>query len=115
MTPPGARWVTVHPNGPDEEGRPVLIKDDGSGTVLGGMGGKFNGHKLGSLYRKDEEPQPAEEKPEAPKAAEEPEPPSAEAHPKYNPHLPDYGDLGPELETSVYGKPVHGGEGQGWR
>jgi len=22
-TPPGTRWITVHPNGPDEEGQPV--------------------------------------------------------------------------------------------
>ena len=41
-----ARWITVHPNGEGEgKGRPALI-DSESGTVLGGMGGKFNGKKI---------------------------------------------------------------------
>ena len=40
-----AKWITVHPNGPDAKGRPVLI-DEESGKVLGGMGGKFNGETL---------------------------------------------------------------------
>ena len=41
-----AKWITVHPNGEGEgKGRPALI-DSESGTVLGGMGGKFNGKKI---------------------------------------------------------------------
>lgn len=38
------KWITVHPNGPDNKGRPALIDDDG--TVKGGMGGKFNGRHI---------------------------------------------------------------------
>jgi hypothetical protein len=42
--PPGARWVTVHPNGRDAKGQPVLIQEepDGSARVIGGAGGKLN-------------------------------------------------------------------------
>jgi hypothetical protein len=37
------RWITIHPNGDDEEGQPVLVHDDGSHyTVVGGAGGKLN-------------------------------------------------------------------------
>lgn len=34
-------WITVHPNGPDTKGRPVLVRDmkDGSMMVIGGAGG----------------------------------------------------------------------------
>ena len=43
---PGERWITVHPNGHDEKGVPVLIKETtrGSGVyhVIGGAGGKLN-------------------------------------------------------------------------
>ena len=38
------RWITVHPNGEEHEGRPVLIDDDG--YVKGGMGGVWNGTKI---------------------------------------------------------------------
>ncbi len=46
--PPGARWITVHPNGPGSEGQPVLIQPnpDGSAHVIGGAGGKLNYLKL---------------------------------------------------------------------
>ena len=37
-------WITVHPNGPDSKGEPLLIS--GSGTVVGGAGGKLNGKTL---------------------------------------------------------------------
>ena len=37
-------WITVHPNGPDSKGEPLLI--NGSGTVVGGAGGKLNGKSL---------------------------------------------------------------------
>ncbi len=42
--PEGARWITVHPNGPGEKGQPVLIQpqEDGSAKVIGGAGGKLN-------------------------------------------------------------------------
>jgi len=42
-----AKWVTVHPNGAGSKGTPVQISENG--TVLAGMGGKFNGKKLGEL------------------------------------------------------------------
>ena len=46
--PPGARWITVRPNGPGTEGRPVLVQPaaDGAYHVIGGAGGKLNYLKL---------------------------------------------------------------------
>lgn len=38
------KWITVHPNGEEHEGRPVLIDDDG--RVKNGMGGVWNGTKI---------------------------------------------------------------------
>ncbi|HIX57923.1 MAG TPA: hypothetical protein H9850_10710 [Candidatus Anaerobiospirillum pullistercoris] len=40
------KWITVHPNGKDHEGRPVYVKKDG--TVVAGLGEK-NGCKLDDL------------------------------------------------------------------
>ena len=42
-----AKWITVHPNGAGSKGTPVQISENG--TVLAGMGGKFNGKKLGAV------------------------------------------------------------------
>lgn len=41
-------WITVHPNGKDDKGTPLLVKSAGGGsyTVLGGAGGKLNGKTL---------------------------------------------------------------------
>ena len=39
------KWITVHPNGEDNTGRPVLI-DEKSGIVKAGMGNKFNGEHI---------------------------------------------------------------------
>lgn len=48
--PPGARWITVHPNGEGSKGVPVLVQEEkhGSGVfrVVGGAGGKLNYMKL---------------------------------------------------------------------
>jgi hypothetical protein len=48
--PPGARWITVHPNGGGSKGTPVLVEPakDGSGhmRVIAGAGGKLNMLKL---------------------------------------------------------------------
>lgn len=44
-----SRWITVKPNGPDKQGRPVRISDDG--TVEAGMGGKFNGEKITEIRK----------------------------------------------------------------
>jgi hypothetical protein len=43
----GLRWITVKPNGEDNEGRPVLI--DGDGTIQAGMGSKNKGKKIGAV------------------------------------------------------------------
>jgi phospholipid N-methyltransferase len=40
------RWITVHPAG-HEHGQPVMIGNDG--TIKAGMGGKFNGQKIGDM------------------------------------------------------------------
>lgn len=72
----GDRWITVHPNGDDDEGRPVLISDNG--IIQAGMGGKFNGKPLGAWKK---------EKPKAEEKADKAAPnvtvqaaPKAEAH-----------------------------------
>jgi hypothetical protein len=47
--PPDARWITVHPNGPESKGQPVLVVPAGEGgamRVIGGAGGKLNMLKL---------------------------------------------------------------------
>lgn len=43
-------WITVHPVYEKGDGRHVLISGDG--TILAGMGGKFNGRKISSLHEK---------------------------------------------------------------
>ncbi len=45
---PGARWTRPRPNGPGNEGQPVLIQPsaDGSMHVIGGAGGTLNYLKL---------------------------------------------------------------------
>ncbi|BBL75422.1 DEAD/DEAH box helicase [Methylomagnum ishizawai] len=51
--PAGSRWITVHPNGHDEKGVPVLVQEHkpGSGVyhVIGGAGGKLNHLRLRGL------------------------------------------------------------------
>lgn len=44
----GERWITLHPNGRDEKGVPVLIRQepDGAAKVVGGAGGKLNHLRL---------------------------------------------------------------------
>lgn len=72
-----SQWITVKPNGPENKGQPVLI-DKESGKILGGMGGKFNGEKIGELKkanfssRMNTLKQKAEERQNAPKAEEQP-------------------------------------------
>ncbi len=48
--PPGARWITVRPNGPVMEGHAVLIRPTGQGAyrVIGGAGGKLNDYACAS-------------------------------------------------------------------
>ena len=59
------KWITVHPNGKEGKGSPVLIGEDG--TIKAGMGGKFNGQKIGEANKaeqakKKEEPKPIHKK-----------------------------------------------------
>lgn len=50
---PGERWITVHPNGKDNKGVPVLVRETQSGSgvyhVIGGAGGKLNYLKMRGL------------------------------------------------------------------
>lgn len=54
--PPGARWITVHPNGPAAKGQPVLIQPmpDGSAKVIGGAGGSLNHLRLRAVKSRDD-------------------------------------------------------------
>lgn len=56
--PPGARWITVHPNGEGTKGVPVLVEPvkDGSGhmRVIAGAGGKLNMLKLRGVKSPEE-------------------------------------------------------------
>ncbi len=51
----GERWITVHPNGPDEKGQPVLVTEqkDGSYKVVGGAGGSLNHLRLTGVKPKE--------------------------------------------------------------
>lgn len=62
--PAGQRWITVHPNGDDSKGVPVLIQEDGGGTahVIGGAGGRLNMLKLNNVKSKEEYAQLARER-----------------------------------------------------
>ena len=48
LTTDKAEWITVHPNGKENKGRPALL-DSETGEVLGGMGGKFNGKHISAV------------------------------------------------------------------
>lgn len=65
--PAGARWITVHPNGKDAPGQPVLIQPnpDGSAHVIGGAGGKLNYLKLRSVRSASDYKREAEERKKA--------------------------------------------------
>ena len=65
--PPSARWITIHPNGPDAKGQPVLIQPnpDGSAHVIGGAGGKLNYLKLRSVRSASDYKREAEERKKA--------------------------------------------------
>lgn len=61
----GQRWITVHPNGPDEKGVPILIqetKGGGSWTVVAGAGGKLTHLKLTGIKSEAEYKEQAKEK-----------------------------------------------------
>lgn len=60
------KWITVHPNGPNNEGRPALI-DGESGKVKGGMGGKFTGKKISEAHTENPEIKNQKTEPNSPK------------------------------------------------
>jgi len=62
--PPGARWITVHPNGKDAKGQPVLVQPEKNGTyrVIGGAGGKLSFLKLRGVRSKTTYKQEAAER-----------------------------------------------------
>lgn len=68
----GQRWITVHPNGADQKGVPVLIQPAGDGThvVVGGAGGKLNHLRLSNIKSPEEYRRQAEEKRKERRAAE---------------------------------------------
>ncbi len=51
LTNDDPKWITVHPNGEENTGRPALI-DSATGEVLGGMGGKFTGRHISAVPKK---------------------------------------------------------------
>lgn len=54
------RWITVKPNGKYNEGRPVKLGD--GGEIKAGLGGRFNGQKIGEIGKKSKKKQEAEVK-----------------------------------------------------
>ncbi len=52
----GQRWITVHPNGPEEKGVPVLIQQeaDGSHRIVAGAGGKLTHLRLHGVKSEEE-------------------------------------------------------------
>lgn len=61
---PGQRWITVHPNGPEEKGVPVLIQENGDGThrIIGGAGGKLTHLRLTNVKTPEEHAAAAKER-----------------------------------------------------
>lgn len=47
----GVKWITVKPNGENGKGAHVMINEE-TGTVLSGMGGKFNGKPIGEVGKR---------------------------------------------------------------
>ncbi|HWQ07699.1 MAG TPA: hypothetical protein VN436_01280, partial [Holophaga sp.] len=64
--PPGAHWITVHPNGPGTKGSPVLIApvtgQKGVARIIGGAKGKLNGLRLHGVKDKDTYEQESKER-----------------------------------------------------
>ena len=50
ITEDASKWITVHPNGEENKGRPALI-DESTGRILGGMGGKHTGEKISEVRK----------------------------------------------------------------
>jgi len=84
----GEHWITVHPNGDDEEGHPVLIKEnpDGTHTVIGGAGGALNGLRLTGVRTMAEHREEAKRRAKA-KAQQRREAQDKEHQERYERHL----------------------------
>lgn len=69
---PGQRWITVHPNGHDEKGVPVLIEEAGDGThrVIAGAGGKLTHLRLDKVGSEEEHKEKARERSKEKRAKE---------------------------------------------
>lgn len=69
--PDGARWITVHSNGPSAKGQPVLIQPqpDGSAKVIGGAGGALNHLKIRAVRSEADYKREAAQKKQAQTAA----------------------------------------------
>ena len=78
------QWITVHPNGPGTVGHPVMISKK-DGTIAAGMGGKFNGQKIGEIGKANRPSQDDSPKQQEPPAAEMPESKPAEPAEKKEP------------------------------
>lgn len=70
--PPGARWITVRPNGPGTEGHPLLVMPAGDGThrVIGGADGKLNHLRLHGVGSAEKHKEQAKERQKFKRAAE---------------------------------------------
>lgn len=89
------KWITVHPNGESGKGQPALI-DGETGKVKAGMGGKFNGEKIGEIRKDFTGPKSHEAKPPTP------EKPTYSEKPK-KPDLPSWHNGG-YWNGNFYGK-----------
>lgn len=118
-----ARWITVHPNGDEHEGQPVLIDDEGGGRILGGMGGKFNGQKISeikkgfvgakspdaeTLAKKQEEQKAQQAEEEAKKKAEAQQ--QAQSNPAQRPVSQGVTDAGKATAAALAAHPFEAGK-----
>lgn len=69
--PANSRWITIHPNGGDSKGQPVLIQPnpDGSAHIIGGAGGALTYLKLRAVRSESDYKREAAAKKEAAKIA----------------------------------------------
>lgn len=67
----GQRWITVHPNGPDSKGVPVLVQKESDGThrIIAGAGGKLTHLRHLTLKSPEEYAAASKQKKEEAKAA----------------------------------------------
>lgn len=108
---PGSRWITVHPNGDEGKGQPVLISGDGH--ILAGIGGKFNGQHISQSFHggrgshgfvhggKDARPPADAEETASPRVPDL----AAGAYHKYNQHMHAFNGMKDLADPTVHGAP----------